>query len=83
MKKICLCMVFVVLPWIVVAQPVPDTEQTKCYDTTSEIECPLAGYFNQEHHTKQFGLLLWRHFRYVLSAGIGEITWPFFEKNEL
>ena len=35
--------VTLILPYKVLAAPVPDTGQTKCYDNTQELTCPLLG----------------------------------------
>jgi hypothetical protein len=39
-----------ILPGITLASPVPDTGQTKCYNNTTEIPCPLPGegFFGQD-----------------------------------
>ena len=36
---------FIILPTIVFAWPVPDTGQTKCYDNTQEMPCPNSDQF--------------------------------------
>jgi hypothetical protein len=35
--------IFIILPVLIFATPVPDTGQTKCYDNTHEIPCPQPG----------------------------------------
>jgi len=44
MKKITiLSLALLILPFVAFATPIPDTGQTKCYDTSQEITCPSPG----------------------------------------
>lgn len=53
MKRLLnICAVLLVLPYVSLAQLIPDTGQTKCYDNTQEITCPQTGedFYGQDAH---------------------------------